>query len=136
MTFFVLLLFWSCSWTVTAKIAKVKTVSIVSLNGLNYPTCKVQCRMALMKDGLWTTVDGTKTPTPQHEADEYKKFVGSWDRILALIVLSIEPSLLYLVWDPENPVTVWKKLPKQFQENTLANKLELLQKLYSMRLTL
>ena len=41
--------------------AEVKTVALVPLNGLNYSTWKVQCRMALMKDGLWTiVVDGTE----------------------------------------------------------------------------
>ena len=42
--------------------AEVKTVSIVPLNGSNYLTWKVQCRMTLMKDGLWTIVDGTEGP--------------------------------------------------------------------------
>ena len=41
--------------------AEVKTVSIVPLNGSNYPTWKLQCKMALMKDGLWTIVDKTET---------------------------------------------------------------------------
>ena len=114
--------------------AEVKTVSVVPLNGSNYPTWKVQCRMALMKDGLWTIVDGTEAPPPEQEADKYRKFVGRRDRALALIVLSIEPSLLYLVGDPENPVTVWQKLADQFQKKTWANKLELRRKLYAMRL--
>ena len=26
----------------------------------NYPTWKIQCRMALMKEGLWNIVDGTE----------------------------------------------------------------------------
>ena len=113
---------------------EVKTVSVVPLNGSNYLTWKVQCRMALMKDGLWTIVDDTEAPPPEHEADKYKKFIGRRDRALALIVLSIEPSLLYLVGDPENPVTVWQKLANQFQKKTWANKLELRRKLYAMRL--
>ena len=99
--------------------------SIVPLNGSNYPTWKVQCRMALMKDGLWTIVDGPETPPPESKADKYRKFVGRRDRALALIVLSIEPSLLYLIGDPDNPVTVWSKLANQFQKKTWANKLEL-----------
>ena len=51
--------------------AEVKTVSIVPLNGLNYPTWKLQCKMALMKDGLWAIVDGTETSPAEHEADRY-----------------------------------------------------------------
>lgn len=35
------------------------------------------------------------------------KFVSRWDCALALIVLLVEPSLLYLIGDPEK---VWKKL--------------------------
>ena len=38
--------------------AEVKTVSVVPLNERNYPTWKVQCRMALIKDGLWGIVSG------------------------------------------------------------------------------
>ena len=32
--------------------------SVALLNGKNYATWKVQCRMALMKDGLWGVVNG------------------------------------------------------------------------------
>ena len=45
--------------------------------------------MALMKDGLWTIVDSTEAPPPEHEADKYRKFVERRDRALAPIVLSI-----------------------------------------------
>lgn len=56
------------------------------------------------------------------------------DRGLAIVVLSVEPSLLYLIGDPEDPVVVWKKLSDQFQKKTWENKLELRRKLYSLRL--
>ena len=83
--------------------AEVKSVSIVPLNGSNYPTWKLQCKMALMKEGLWAIVDGTELPpSSESEADKYRKFVGRRDRALAIIVLSIEPSLLYLIGDPED----------------------------------
>ena len=35
--------------------------------------------------------------------------------MLIFIVLYVQPLLLYLVGDPENPITVWKKLPDQFR---------------------
>ena len=41
--------------------AESKTVTIVPLKGENYPTWKVQCRMALVRDGLWGIVSGTET---------------------------------------------------------------------------
>jgi len=79
--------------------AESKSVTIVPLKGSNYPTWKVQCRMALMKDGLWSIVNGTETIPGEREADKSAKFVTRRDRALALIVLSVEPSLLYLFAD-------------------------------------
>ena len=114
--------------------AESKTVTVVPLNNSNYPTWKVQCRMALMKDGLWGIVNGTETPPNASQAERYAKFVTRRDRALATIVLSVNPSLLYLLGDPEDPVMVWKKLSDQFQKKTWANKLELRRKLYSLRL--
>ena len=51
-----------------------------------------------------------------------------------IILLSIEPSLLYLIGEPEDPAVVREKLANQFQKRTLANKLELRGKLFSWRL--
>lgn len=90
--------------------------------------------MALMKDGLWSIVSGSELPPDAAEADKYAKFVARRDRALAIVVLSIEPSLLYLIGDPEDPAIVWQKLADQFQKKTWANKLELRRKLYSLRL--
>ena len=114
--------------------AELKTVAIVPLNGTNYPTWKIQCRMALMKDGLWTIVDGSEAAPDASATQEYGKFIARRDRALAVIVLSVQPSLLYLIGDPDNPVDVWKKLANQFQKKSWANKLELRRKLYSLRL--
>ncbi len=46
-------------------------------------------------------------------------------------MFSVDPTLLYLLGDPEDPVAVWKK---QFQKKTWANKLELRRRLYTLRL--
>ena len=108
-----------------------KKLSIVSLNGKNYPTWKVQCRMALTKDGLWGIVDGTEVD-PGDAGDAHKKFISRRDRALAIVVLSIDPTLLYLIGDPKDPTEVWKKLSDQFQKKTWANNLELCRKLYSL----
>ena len=111
--------------------SETKATSIVPLNGSNYPTWKVQCRMALMKDSLWSLIDGTENVPPQTEAEKY---VAKKNKALAIVVLSIEPSLLYLLGDPQDPVVVWDKLAAQFQKKTWANKLALRRKLYSLRL--
>ena len=56
------------------------------------------------------------------------------DKALAIIVLAVDPSLLYLLGDPEDPAAVWKKLSGQFQKKTWANKLSLRKKLFTMKL--
>ena len=104
---------------------------IVGLNGANYPTWKVQCRMALIREGLWGIVSGTDE---EAEADKRAKFMARKDRALATIVLAVEPSLHYIVGDPVDPAAVWRKLSGQFQKKTWANKLSLRKKLFTIKL--
>ena len=114
--------------------AESKTVAVVPLSSTNYSTWKIQCKMALIKEGLWGIVNETET-APTEGAEAQAKFVARRDKALATIVLAIEPSLLYLTGsDPTDPVVVWKALADQFQRKTWANKLELKRKLFSMRL--
>ena len=47
---------------------ETKVVNLVPLNNRNYSTWKLQCQMALMKDGLWNIVNETEAP-PQVGAD-------------------------------------------------------------------
>ena len=98
-----------------------KTFSIIPLNGRNYPTWKLQCKMSLMKEGLWSIVDGTEA-APAVTHDNFTRFVSRRNKALAIIVLSVEPDLLYILGDPESPITAWDKLEKQFQKKTWANK--------------
>ena len=65
--------------------AESKTVMVVPLNGSNYRTSKVQCRMALLKDGLWSIVSGSETAPALTEAEKYAKFVSCRDKALAFI---------------------------------------------------
>ena len=108
--------------------AESKSTTILRLNG----SWKVQCRMALMRDGGWSIVNGSKA-APKEVASR-AKFRTRSNKALATIVLSVDPSLLYLLGDPEDPVAVWKKLQEQFQKKTWANKLTLRQKLHMLRL--
>ena len=111
--------------------AESKTVAVVPLNS---STWKIQCKMALIKDGLWGIVNGTET-APTEGAEQQAVFAAQKDKAFVVIVLAVEPSLLYLIGtDPMDPVVVWKALADQFQRKTWANKLELKRKLFSMRL--
>ena len=57
----------------------LKTVAIVPLNGRNYPTWKIQCQMALVRDGLWGIVNGSERAPSVEEADHLAKFVARRD---------------------------------------------------------
>ena len=105
-------------------------MAVVPLKGTNYPTWKIQCRKALMKEGLWRIVTGEEVAPGCSEA-ERAKFAARRDRALATVVLSIDTSLLYLIGDP---VVVWKKLADQFEKKTLVTRLDLRRKLHSLRL--
>ena len=114
--------------------AESKTVAVVPLNSSNYSTWKIQCKMALIKDSLWGIVNGTET-APTEGAEQQAVFAARKDKAFVVIVLAVEPSLLYLIGaDPTDPVVVWKALADQFQRKTWGNKLELKRKLFSMRL--
>ena len=107
--------------------------SITPLKGSNYPTWKVQCKMALMREGLWQIVNGTET-RPDDMGEARTKFNKAFDKALATIVLSVDSSLLYLLGEPTSPITVWKTLSNQFQKRSWANRLHLRKKLYALKL--
>ena len=85
---------------------ETKSVLIVPLNGKNYATWKVQCRMALMKDNVWNIVNQIEESPAPTELDKIRTFNLRRDRALAIIVLSIDPKLLYLIGDPVDPTIV------------------------------
>ena len=109
-------------------------ISIVQLNGTNYATWKIQCKMLLIKETLWQIVNGDETAPDKSDADKYKRFIAKRDKALSVIVLAVDPSLLYLLGDPTDPVAVWKKLQDQFQKCSWANKLSLRRRLNNLRL--
>ena len=72
----------------------------------------------MIKEGLWDIVNGTET-APTEGVERQAKFAMRQDKALAMIVLAVEPSLLYLLGsDPTDPVVVWKTLADQFQRKT------------------
>ena len=86
-----------------------------------------------MKEGLWRIVTGAES-APSGSESERAKFAARRDRALATVVLSVDPSLLYLIGEPEDPVVVWRKLANQFEKRTWATRLDLRRRLHSLRL--
>ena len=107
---------------------------IVLLNGDNFSTWKLQCRMMLIKHGVWKIVNGTEV-APRENTLAATKFNERRDKALSTIVLAVDPILLYLVGsNPEDPIEVWNKLCDQYEAKTWANKLALRRKLYGLKL--
>ena len=107
---------------------------VVLLNGSNYATWKIQIRMALIKYGGWGFVTETEVEPDEDDHVAWRKYNDRRDKALATIVLAVEPSLLYLLGDPQDPAEVWKKLADQYEKKSWANKLALRRKLYSLKL--
>ena len=59
--------------------AESKIVSVMPLNNSNYFTWKVQCKMALIKDGLWGIVSGTEVE-PEEGDEARAKFAARRDK--------------------------------------------------------
>ena len=72
--------------------------------------------MMLMKEGPWKIVTGEERE-PNDEGQR-AKFATRRDRTLAAVVLSVDPSILYIIGNPEDPVVVWKKLANQYEKKT------------------
>ena len=87
----------------------------------------------IVRDRLWGIVAGTET-APAEGSDRRSKFLARQDRALATIILAVEPTLLYLLGYPEDPVAVWQKFQNQFQKKMWANKLALQRRLHSLQL--
>ena len=70
--------------------------------------------MALLKENLWDIVSGTEVAPNSTDGttdrDANRKFIARRDKALAIIVLAVDPSLLYLLGEPEDPKIVWETL--------------------------
>ena len=90
--------------------------------------------MALVRDGLLGIVSGMET-APSDTGEQDTKFLARRDRAPATIVLTVDLALLYnLLGEPDDPITVWKKLQDQFQKRSWANKLILQRHLHTLPL--
>ena len=89
--------------------------------------------MTLIKEGQWNIVIANEN-APENQGEQ-TKYLLRRDRALATIMLSVDPTPLYLLGpEPEKPAVVWKKLADQFQKKTMANKLALRRKLHHLKL--
>ena len=89
--------------------------------------------MALIRENTWEIVNGSEECPLQTDRDAYKKYCNRRDRALATIVLTLDPELLYLVENIDDPIQVWNKLGKNFQTKSVASKFALRKKLINTK---
>ena len=78
--------------------------SIVPLSDNNFSTWKIQLKMVLIREDLWGFVTKHED-VPSDTGSAYKKYCSRRDRALSILVMAIEPRLLYLIGDdPEDPL--------------------------------
>lgn len=82
--------------------ADIKSV-LVLLDGSNYATWKIQSEMALIKEDVLSVVEGTEPVPDQADTTQYKKYTLKNNRALVITVLSVDPKLLHLLGEPEDP---------------------------------
>ena len=68
------------------------TMVIIPLNGNSYATLRIQCKIALMREGLWIIEDGTEVVPGVDGGERYAKFAGRRDHALANLILSVQPT--------------------------------------------
>jgi hypothetical protein len=56
-------------------------LAVVPLNRTNYATWKVQCKMALVREGLWGIVNGTEEASTEG-GEQLAKFRTEFSRLL------------------------------------------------------
>ena len=67
---------------------------------------KINCKMALVKEGVWSIINVIETE-PEGNAERKAKYAAMHDKALVTIILVMKPSLLYLVGpNPTNPVVM------------------------------
>ena len=93
---------------------------ITPLNGKNFHTWKIQCRMTLIKQGLWGIVNETEVAADHSSSEEgLRTFKDRCSHALAVIVLAIESELLHILGsDPDDAVVVWKTICEHFKHTT------------------
>ena len=125
----------TCSSKCKEMSAESKHALVTMLNGENYPTWRLQCKMALVRERLRGIVSNTENcPDEASEAEKLRRYMAKRYRVLANIVLAIDTSLLYLLGDSQVSAKVWEELSNQFQKRTWAKRLRRHRKLFTMRL--
>lgn len=91
------------------------------------------CHM-LKGRGLWKLVEGTERLKTNPSAKDIEQFQSKQDRAFAQIVMCMAPAQLYLVTSTKTPQEAWKALCRQYERNTLTNRIYLKKRYFRMEM--
>ena len=97
------------------------------------------CMQLMQARELWGHVDGTATSPALSESSsssssDQTAFEKVQRKTKALFVTSINSDLVHLITECQTPKQIWDKLKERFERNTVANKLFLKQKFFSLKM--
>ena len=99
----------------------------------NYTNWKFQMQMLLIGKDLWEIVEGTEVlpdDANQHQKMDFRK---RSNKALSLICLSVSTNLSFYVRHAKTGKEAWDCLQNHFEEKTLSRKVNLFEKLFSIK---
>ena len=117
--------------------AQEDKLSIDKLEGAkNWQIWKYQMTAILEARELYGHVDGTLTHPSASDSSSgaIASFEKAQKKTKALIVTSIKSDLIYLITECKTPKEIWDTLKQRFERDTVANKLFLKQRFFSLKM--
>lgn len=103
------------------------------LNGSNYPNWKFKLRMVLMREDLWSIVQGEEVVV-EDDAASLASRVKRDNKALSTICLMVDDNQLIHVRNAKTSAEAWSALKMHYEKPTLTNKLLLRKKLLNYKL--
>ena len=116
--------------------AQEDKLSVDKLEGANnWQIWKYQMQTILETRELFGHIDGpmTRPETSEGSSPREAVFDKVQKKTKALLVMLINSDLIYLVTECQTPREIWNKLKLCFEQDTIANKLFLIQQFFSMK---
>jgi transposase InsO family protein len=102
--------------------------TITKLNNSNYQVWKFKVKMLLIRDGIWSVVNGDR-PEPIPESWNRKD-----EKAQCTISLTVEDNQLIHIYNCNSARDMWMELQKVHERANLSSKMYLRKKLYKMKL--
>lgn len=104
-----------------------KFYSVEKLNNVNYGTWKFEMKMFLVKEDLWSYIEGGAPNT------ESKEWLRGNNKALAIISLGVEKSQFPLIIKCVFAIDAWQKLAAHHIQKSVMSKVSLLKKIFAKK---